>query len=187
MKIKLLKFKSVNSTNDIALNLIKRNKFKPTLISAEQQIKGRGTMGKKWVSKKGNLYLTIYFEINQKKINFKHYAVLNAYLIKYIIRKNYSDQVQIKWPNDLLIKKKKICGILQEVLKNEKKNFLVIGIGINTNFNPITKQFNSISLKDITKKKINNNKLLENIKKEYENLLRRLKTYSFQELKKIYK
>ena len=107
MKIKSLKFKSVNSTNDIALDLIKRNKFKPTLISAEQQIKGRGTMGKKWVSKKGNLYLTIYFEINQKKINFKHYAVLNAYLLKYIIRKNYSDQVQIKWPNDLLIKKKK--------------------------------------------------------------------------------
>ena len=39
MKIKSLKFKSVNSTNDIALNLIQRNKFKPTLISAEQQIK----------------------------------------------------------------------------------------------------------------------------------------------------
>ena len=73
------------------------------------------------------------------------------------------------------------------MLKNEKKNFLVIGIGINTNSNPITKQFNSISLKDITKKKINNKKLLENIKKEYENLLRRLKTYSFQELKKMYK
>ena len=73
------------------------------------------------------------------------------------------------------------------MLKNGKKNFLVIGIGINTNFNPTTKQFNSISLKDITKKKINNKKLLENIKKEYENLQRRLKTYSFQELKKMYK
>ena len=73
------------------------------------------------------------------------------------------------------------------MLKNGKKKFLIIGIGINTNFNPKTKQFNSISLKDITKKKINNKKLLENIKKEYENLLRRLKTYSFQELKKIYK
>ena len=121
MKIKSLKFKSVNSTNDIALDLIKKNKFKPTLISAEQQIKGRGTMGKKWVSKKGNLYLTIYFEIDQKKINFKHYAVLNAYLLKYIIRKNYSDQVQIKWPNDLLIKKKKFVGSYKKCLKMEKK------------------------------------------------------------------
>ena len=187
MKIKSLKLKSVNSTNDIALDLIKKNKIKPTLISAEQQIKGRGTMGKKWVSKKGNLYLTIYFEIDQKKINFKHYAILNAYLLKYILKKNYSDQVKIKWPNDLLIKKKKVCGILQEVVKNKKKNFLIIGIGINTNFNPKTKQFSSTSLKDTTKKKINNKKLLESIKKEYENLLRRLKTFSFQKLKKIYK
>ena len=61
MKIKSLKFKSVNSTNDIAIDLIKRNKFKPTLISAKQQIKGRGTMGKKWVSKKGNLFISIFF------------------------------------------------------------------------------------------------------------------------------
>ena len=69
----------------------------------------------------------------------------------------------------------------------KKKNFLIIGIGINTNFSPKTKQFLSTSLKDITKKKINNKKLLENIKKEYENLLRRLKIHSFQGLKKIYR
>ena len=123
MKIKSLKFKSVNSTNDIALDLIKKNKFKPTLISAEQQIKGRGTMGKKWVSKKGNLYLTIYFEIDQKKINFKDYAVINAYLLKYIIKKNYSTQVQIKWPNDLLIKKKKFVESYKKSLKTKKKTF----------------------------------------------------------------
>ena len=86
-----------------------------------------------------------------------------------------------------MIQKKKICGILQEVLKIGKKNFLIIGIGINTNFNPQTKQFSSTSLKGITKKKINNKKLLENIKKEYEYLLKRLKTHSFQQLKKIYK
>ena len=78
-----------------------------------------------------------------------------------------------------MIKKKKICGILQEVLKNRKKSFLIIGIGINTNFNPRTKQFNSISLKDITKKKVNNKKLLDNIKKEYENLLKIIKSIPF--------
>ena len=187
MKLKLLKFKSVKSTNDKAIKFIQTGKHSSGLIFSENQTKGKGTMGKKWVSKKGNLYLTIYFEINQKKINFKHYAVLNAYLLKYLLKKNYSDQIKIKWPNDLLILKKKICGILQEVVKNGKKNFLIIGIGINTNFNPKTKRFSSTSLKDITKKKINNKKLLENIKKEYENLLRKLKTHSFQELKRIYK
>ena len=42
-------------------------------------------MGKKWISKKGNLFLTIFFEMSQKKINFKNYAILNAYLIKSMI------------------------------------------------------------------------------------------------------
>ena len=57
MKIKLLKFKSVKSTNDIALGLIKKKKITPVIISSERQTHGRGTMGKKWVSKKGNLFL----------------------------------------------------------------------------------------------------------------------------------
>ena len=67
MKIKLIKFKSVKSTNDIAIKLIKKNKTQPTLISSEKQTKGRGTMGKKWISQKGNLFISIFFEINQKK------------------------------------------------------------------------------------------------------------------------
>ena len=179
--------KRVQSTNNIALKFIKKNKIKTALITSLTQTNGRGTMGKKWISKKGNLFISIFFEINQQRVNFKQYAILNAYLFKNINRKFTKKKIDIKWPNDLLIKKEKICGILQEVLKNGKKNYLIIGIGINTNFNPITKQFNSISLKDITKKKINNKKLLENIKKEYEKLLTRLKAYSYQELKKIYK
>ena len=72
MKLKSLKFKSVKSTNDIAHTLIKKKNIRPTIILSERQSKGRGTMGKKWVSKKGNLYMTIYFEINQKKIKLKH-------------------------------------------------------------------------------------------------------------------
>ena len=67
MKIKLLKFKKVKSTNDVAIKLIKKDLLKPTLILSEQQTKGRGTMGKKWISSKGNLFLSILFLINSKK------------------------------------------------------------------------------------------------------------------------
>ena len=107
MKLKLLKFKSVKSTNDVALRLIKKRYYRPTIISSEKQTNGRGTMGKKWISKKGNLFLTIFFELNQKKIDFKKFAILNAYLIKAILVKNFSNKIKIKWPNDLLIEKKK--------------------------------------------------------------------------------
>ena len=66
MKLRSLKYKSVNSTNDVAHELIKKRSIKPTIILAENQIKGRGTMGKRWVSKKGNLFLTIFFDISEK-------------------------------------------------------------------------------------------------------------------------
>ena len=131
MKIKLLKFKSVKSTNDTALRLIKIKYSKPTIVTSLNQTKGRGTMGKKWISKKGNLFFTIFFELNQKKINFKHFAILNAYLIRRIISKEFKSKIKIKWPNDLLFSKKKICGILQETITYGKKKFLIVGMGKN--------------------------------------------------------
>ncbi len=70
MKIKSIKFKSVKSTNDEAHKLIKKNYTQPTLISSDKQSRGRGTMGKRWLSMKGNLFLSIFFEINQKKNGF---------------------------------------------------------------------------------------------------------------------
>ena len=91
MKLKLLKFNSVKSTNDVAIRLIKKKVKKPSLIFSKNQTKGRGTMGKKWISKKGNLFLSIFFEIKQKKINFKHFAILNAYLLKRILSKQFSN------------------------------------------------------------------------------------------------
>ena len=66
MKIKLLRFKSVKSTNDLALKLIQKKISKPTMIVSEIQTHGRGTMGKKWISQKGNLFISIFFEMNQK-------------------------------------------------------------------------------------------------------------------------
>ena len=89
MKIKLIKFKSVKSTNDIAIQLIKKKKTYPTLISSEKQIKGRGTMGKKWISQKGNLFMSIFFEINQKKINFRQFAIFECFFTKKISCKFY--------------------------------------------------------------------------------------------------
>ena len=67
MKLRSLKFKSVKSTNDIAIRLIKKNNIRPSIILSETQTKGRGTMGKKWISKKGNLFLSIFFDMTKKK------------------------------------------------------------------------------------------------------------------------
>ena len=182
MKIKLLKFKSLKSTNDTALRLIKSKYSKPTIVTSLSQTRGRGTMGKKWISKKGNLFFTIFFELSQKKINFKHFSILNAYLIRRIISKEFKKIISIKWPNDLLISNKKICGILQETITYEKKKFLIVGMGINTNFDPSVKGFSSTCLKYIINRNIDNNQLLNMIKKKYEKFLTKINKYSYLKL-----
>ncbi len=187
MKIKITKFKKVKSTNDIAIKLIKKNNSKPTLIVSEKQTAGRGRIGKKWVSSKGNLFISLFFRLNKKKINFKQFAVLNAMLIRNLISKKTSKKIRIKWPNDLLFNKKKFCGILQETIEFNKYNYLIVGIGLNTNVIPQNKSFQSTSLKNIMSKQISNHKILKIISLAYEKFLKETDKMSFLELKKRYK
>ncbi len=187
MKIKIKKYKKVKSTNDIALRLIKKKYSEPTLIISEKQTNGRGRAGKKWISKRGNIFLSLFFKFNQRKINFKQFAILNAFLIKKVISKIISTNVTVKWPNDLLYNKKKFCGILQEVIKFENFDYLIVGIGLNTKIEPQNKSFKSTSLKNILKKKINNQKVLNNIVVAYERFLEEKNRLSFSDLKRKYK
>ena len=184
MKIKLIKFKSVKSTNEEAYKLIKKNVVKPTLITTKEQTKGKGTMGKKWISIKGNLFLSIFFVINNTKINYKQFALLNAYLLRNILSKYKLKKISIKWPNDLLIEKEKICGILQEVIQYKEKYFLIIGVGINTFVAPRIKNFKTSSLQNFAKRRIHNNQILIDIKKKYEKLILDIEKYQFSHLKK---
>ena len=187
MKIKIKKFKKVRSTNDIALKLIKKNILEPTLITTDNQTNGRGRAGKKWVSNKGNLFFSLFFKFDQKKIDFKQFAILNALILKYVISKTIPKKIKIKWPNDLLFNKKKFCGILQEKIKSHNFEYLIVGIGLNTNIAPQNKSFQSTCLKNIMNKKINNKKILNNILVGYEKLLYLAKKMSFFELKRKYK
>ena len=187
MKLKVLKYKIIKSTNDVAIKLIKKNLHQPTLIKANKQTRGRGTMGKKWISKNGNLFISIFFEFNPKLLNFKQYAELNAFVLKKILTKYVIKKVKIKWPNDLLIEKKKVCGILQEVLTFNDKFFLIVGIGINTYFAPEIGKTKTSCLKNYSKIKINNNKILIDIKKIYEKIIVDVKHNNFSLIKKKYK
>ena len=187
MKIKIKKYKKVKSTNDVAIKLIKRNFLEPTLITTEKQTNGRGRIGKKWISLKGNLFITLFFEFDQKKINFKQFAVLNAFLLKKVISNIISKKIKIKWPNDLLFKKLKFCGILQEVIKFDNFDYLIVGIGLNTNTVPQNKSFKSTCLKNIINKKIDNQKILKKIVIAYEKFLGEKNKLSFSDLKMKYK
>lgn len=129
MIYKIFNFKKVNSTNDIAIKKVKRG-FTRGLVQAEFQKKGRGQRGKKWISYKGNLFITIFFKIN-KKTSLKNITFKNCNKIKKVISKLIKKKLIIIKPNDLLLNNKKICGILQETVVHNNSLFLIAGIGIN--------------------------------------------------------
>ena len=167
MKLKFIKFSNVKSTNDEAIKKIKSKKILAGIVYSYSQTKGRGMMGKKWISFNGNLFITIFFELKKNMPNFKEFSTLNPLILKKLLSRYTNLNIKIKKPNDLLINNKKVCGILQETYKIEKKLFLIIGIGVNTIISPTSKNVKAISLKECGKA-IHNYDILKNLKYKYE-------------------
>ena len=170
MKFKKFFYKKVNSTNDLAVKKIKSG-FKKGIIVSEFQNKGRGQFGKKWVSFKGNLFITIFFEI-KKNIAIKKMTIMNCEIIKKILFKYIKKKITVKYPNDLLIKKKKFCGILQEIIFNKEFKFLIVGIGINLIKNPKIKNYPTTNILIETGIKIKKLKLIKSIESNYSSKLK---------------
>ena len=186
MKLKIARFKSVKSTNDKAIKLIQSGEHMSGLVMSEKQFKGRGTMGKKWISKKGNIFISIFFKVNFTKIKIENFFIINTKIIKNILNDYTKNIITIKHPNDLLIEDKKICGILQEVIEYKNNKFLITGIGINTTTSPVSTKFNSTCLKEHSKKIINNFNIVKKIKNVYENMLTDFENNNFTYIKNKY-
>ena len=78
----------------------------------------------------------------------------------------------IKMPNDILIDKKKICGILQETIQKNNIKYLIVGIGLNLTRSPNISSYPTTNLYDLTKKKININKIIKDLKYIYKIFLK---------------
>ena len=186
MKLKITKFKSVKSTNDKAIELIQKFKHISGLVMSDVQTSGRGTMGKKWISKKGNIFISIFYKISFTNLKIENFLLLNANIIKKILQGYTKKKITIKKPNDLLIENQKICGILQEVIYQDNEKFLITGIGINTLIAPIDNKFVSTCLRRHTKKNIQNLEFIKKIKIIYEKMINDLNNNNFTYVKKKY-
>ena len=166
MSFKFSYYKKVKSTNDIAIREIKKN-CQSGVIVADKQNKGRGRYGNKWISYKGNIFISIFFRIS-KKISINKLNKLNSLLIKKALSKIIKKKILIKPPNDLLINKKKFAGILQETLVKNNVKYIIIGIGINLIKNPIIKNYPTTNLLKETKVRISKKKLIKTVFKQFE-------------------
>ena len=186
MKFEILKFESVTSTNDVAINLIKEKNKLMGCIYSDIQTKGRGTYGKKWISKKGNLFLTIFFPLKEKYPTFQEFSIINPLIILDIVKK-YCDErkLRLKFPNDIMYDGKKICGLLQELIIQKKKNFLVIGIGLNISSNPsINNDYKATNIYLETNNKPSIDEIIDLIISSYRNFLTNLDVYNYKLFKK---
>ena len=166
MKLKKFIFKKIKSTNDTAIRLIKEGEVSG-IIYADSQTKGKGQRGNIWISKKGNLFMTIFFNISNK-ISLKKLTSINLSILKKIITNQIKIKTEVKLPNDILIYKKKVCGILQEIIFKNNIKYLIIGVGINIISSPDIKNYPTTHLNKYSKKKINKIKLINEIKLIFE-------------------
>ena len=174
MKFKILKFKKVKSTNNTAIRIIKNSNLNYGMIISETQNNGKGQYGKKWISYKGNCFVSFFFKLDDLNMSLKQLTKLNCLLVKKLLSIYYKKKIMYKKPNDLLIDKKKICGILQETLIRFGKKYLIVGIGINLLKNPYIKNYPTTNLYELIGKKITKNEVENKLKKIFEFKLNKL-------------
>ena len=174
MKFKVFKFKKVKSTNNTAIRIIKNYKYDFGMIQSDSQINGRGQYGKKWVSYKGNLFVSFFYNLKNFRISLNKLTQINCIMVKECISQYYKQKIYFKKPNDLLIQKKKICGILQEKVSKFDNSYLIVGIGINLIKSPIIKNYPTTHLSELINKHVSKKKFELKLKRIFENNLKKL-------------
>jgi len=131
-------YKSIDSTNRIAKEIAGSGAGEGTVVIAEEQTAGKGRLGRSWVSPPGSnilCSLILYPDIAPPQA-FK-LTMLASIAVVRTLRKACNPTAQIKWPNDVYVSGRKVCGILTEFLADHASiAYAVIGIGLNVNFDP---------------------------------------------------
>ena len=174
MKFKVFKFTKVKSTNNTAIRIIKKYNYDFGMVLSELQISGRGQYGKKWISYKGNLFVSFFYNLKNLKISLNKLTKINCLMVKKCISQYYKKKIYFKKPNDLLIQKKKICGILQEKVNKLNHSYLIVGIGVNLIKSPFLRNYPTTHLRALVNKDISKKKFELELKKIFENNLKRL-------------
>jgi len=184
MKFKTFKYNSVTSTNKTAIELIKKKRIEKGFVYALTQKRGKGRYGRKWISKKGNFFGSIFFPLKKNFPSIEEFSLINP-MLNIDVLSNHCDKKKIffKSPNDIYINKKKVCGILQETIFEKSKKYLIVGIGINILSSPKIRNYPITNVYKETKKKIKQSKIANQIRAEYENFFSNLNLYNFLNFK----
>lgn len=125
-------FDSIDSTQNQAMKMASDEANNGTIIIAEKQTSGKGRLGRKWVSPKGGIWLSIILHPKFDISVITLFPIASALALSNAIEKTLNIKSELKWPNDITIKGKKVAGILVDAsLESNKIENLVLGVGIN--------------------------------------------------------
>jgi BirA family biotin operon repressor/biotin-[acetyl-CoA-carboxylase] ligase len=173
----LVYFPELGSTMDTAKDLARKNCPDFTVVVAGIQTKGRGRLRRVWLSAEGGLYFTMILRpqihpLQSSRINF-----LASLTLARTLQDLFDIDAKVKWPNDILVEGKKICGMLSELeAEADQVAFINIGMGINVNNNPEILESKASSIKNIVGREIPRKEILAPFLDEFE---RRMKKENF--------
>lgn len=167
-------FETIDSTNSYAKKMALDGAVEGTIVLSDEQTGGRGRLGRAWVSPPGtSISMSMLLRPDILPNEAAKITEITAASLANAISKVTGLDVGIKWPNDIIIDNKKVCGILTEMnAELNNINYVIVGIGINVNIDEFPEEISNIatSLKRIVGKDVSRKDIVINIVKEFEKL-----------------
>ena len=173
---KIFSYARITSTQDKAKRLAQKGFAEGTAIIAEIQTQGKGRLGRRWVSPKGGIWLSVILRPEVTPVETPKLTMIGSLSVAKAIAELFRLEVKLKWPNDVLVRTfsgigfKKVCGVLTEAVSViGRVNYVITGLGINVNNRiPPALQGAAISLKEVMGRSLPRQKLLRKVLEEFD-------------------
>jgi len=159
----------VPSTMDVARRLARKGCPHFTVVVAERQNRGRGRLQRSWVSASGGIYFTMVLRPDlPAALSYRLSFAVSATLTE-VLRRRYALDARVKWPNDILVDGRKVCGMLLELeAEGGLVSFVNVGLGINANNAPPVDETGAVALHQALGRPISRRNLLTDFLNTFE-------------------
>jgi BirA family biotin operon repressor/biotin-[acetyl-CoA-carboxylase] ligase len=153
---------------------------------ADEQTLGIGRRGNEWVSPKGNIYISFLIKYDLSIKNHFLFTALTANAIIKFLNRYIHENINIKWPNDIIINSKKIAGIMTEIVQQNNIQYIIIGAGINILTSPKITDYKTCSLINY-KDNLNYENVLINFIESYFNEYEMITNKNYDQILNLFK
>jgi BirA family biotin operon repressor/biotin-[acetyl-CoA-carboxylase] ligase len=162
-------FPEVSSTMDVAKEMARKGCPGFTVVIAGRQSRGRGRLRRSWHSEDGGLYFTMVLRPTLPAVYGPRLNFLASLVLARVLRAEYGLAAGLKWPNDILVDGRKLCGLLAEMeTEGEQVSFVNIGLGVNVNNRPEAFETGAVSIRSLLGREVSRRALLARFLDEFE-------------------